>query len=78
MRGLTKFCEGLFKDDGFILVDANKKEYVIGKPIKNPPIKLKLLNKKLHYQLLLLPDLYLGEAYADGSAVIENGSLTDF
>ena len=45
MRGLTKFCEGLFKDDGFILVDANKKEYVIGKPIKNPPIKLKLLNK---------------------------------
>ncbi len=78
MRGLTKFCEELFKDDGFILVDANKKEYVIGNPVKNPPIKLKLLNKKLHYQLLLLPDLYLGEAYADGSAVIENGSLTDF
>ena len=28
--------------------------------------------------MLLLPDLYFGEAYADGSLVIENGSLTDF
>ena len=60
MRGLTKFCEGLFKDDGFILVDANKKEYVIGKRIKNPPIKLKLLNKsqkdhlKVKWGLVLL------------------------
>ena len=78
MKGLTKFLENLFKYDGFVLVDANKKEFVIGKPLKNPPIKLKLLDKKLHYKLLLLPDLYLGEAYSDGSAVIENGSLTEF
>ena len=78
MKGLTKFLEDLFKYDGFVLVDANKKEFVIGKPLKNPPIKLKLLDKKLHYKLLLLPDLYLGEAYSDGSAVIENGSLTEF
>ena len=78
MKGLTKFLENLFKYDGFVLVDANKKEFVIGKPLKNPPIKLKLLDKKLHYKLLFLPDLYFGEAYSDGSAVIENGSLTEF
>ena len=30
MRGLTKFLRKFFKDDGFILVDANKKEYIIG------------------------------------------------
>ena len=78
MIRLTKFLENLFKDDGFILVDANKKEFVIGKPQKNPPIKLKLLDKSLHYKLLFLPDLYFGEAYSDGSAVIENGSLTEF
>ena len=35
-------------------------------------------DKKLHYKLLLLPDLYFGEAYMDGSLVIENGTLTDF
>ena len=39
---------------------------------------VKLLDKKLHYKLLLYPDLYFGEAYTDGSLVIENGSLTDF
>ena len=75
---LKNFCENLFKLDGFILVDANSNEYIIGKPKKEVPIKLKILDKSLHYKLLLLPDLYLGEAYADGSLVIENGSLTEF
>ena len=75
---LKKFCETLFKKDGFILVDANSREYKIGKPKKDIPIKLKILDKSLHYKLLLLPDLYLGEAYTNGSAVIENGSITDF
>ena len=75
---LASFCENLFKDDGFVLVDANFKEYVIGKPKKEIPIKLKILDKKLHTKLLLFPDLYFGEAYTNGSVVIENGSLTDF
>ena len=78
MKNLTQFLEKLVKDDGFVLEDANKKQHIIGKPIKNPPIKLKLLDKNLHYKLLLLPDLYFGEAYANGSAVIENGTLTEF
>ena len=78
MKNLTQFLEKLVKDDGFVLEDANKKQHMIGKPLKNPPIKLKLLDKSLHYKLLLLPDLYFGEAYANGSAVIENGTLTEF
>ena len=78
MKNLTQFLEKLVKNDGFVLEDANKKQHTIGKPFKNPPIKLKLLDKSLHYKLLLLPDLYFGEAYANGSAVIENGTLTEF
>ena len=78
MKNLPQFLETLVKDDGFVLEDANKKQHIIGKPLKNPPIKLKLLDKSLHYKLLLLPDLYFGEAYANGSAVIENGTLTEF
>jgi len=78
MKSLNQFLQNLFKVDGFIIVDANKKEYTIGKPLKNPPIKLKLLDKSIHTKLLLLPDLYFGEAYVDGSAVIENGTLTEF
>ena len=41
------------------------------------PLRIRLLDKSLHYKLLLLPDLYFGEAYTDGSLVIENGSITE-
>ena len=75
---LSRFLEKLFKKEGFVLVDANSNRYIIGKPKKENPITIKLLDKKLHYKLLLFPDLYFGEAYTDGSIVIENGTLTDF
>ncbi len=75
---LAKFLNKLFKEDGFILIDANSIKYIIGNPKKEKPIILRLLDKKLHYKLLFYPDLYFGEAYANGTAKIENGSLTDF
>ncbi len=75
---LVSFLNKLFKEDGFILIDANSKKYIIGNPKKKIPIALKLLDKKLHYKLLFYPDLYFGEAYTDGTLKIENGSLTDF
>ena len=75
---LARFLNKLVKHDGFVLIDANSKKYVIGNPKKEKPITLKLLDKKLHYKLLLYPDLYLGEAYTDGTLIIENGSLTEF
>ena len=74
---LARFLNKIFKKKGFILTDANSKEFIIGNPEQNP-IKLKILDKKLHYKLLLHPDLYFGEAYTNGDIVIENGSLTDF
>jgi len=75
---LIKFLNNLFKYDGFILIDSNLKKFVIGKPIKENPITIKLLDKKLSYKLLMNPDLYFGEAYTDGSLIIENGTLTEF
>ena len=74
---LARFLNKVFKKDGFILTDANSKDYIIGNPGNNP-IKLKILNKTLHYKLLLHPDLYFGEAYTNGEIIIENGTLTDF
>ena len=74
---LASFLNKIFKKGGFILTDANSKDYIIGEPGNNP-IKLKILNKKLHYKLLFRPDLYFGEAYTDGDIIIENGTLTDF
>ena len=75
---LVNFLNNLIKSDGFILIDGNQKKYTIGIPQKKIPITLKILDKKLHYKLLFHPDLYFGEAYTDGSLVIENGSLTEF
>jgi len=75
---LVSFLNKLFKDDGFVLIDANSRKYIIGNPKKDKPITVKLLDKKLHYKLLLYPDLYFGEAYTDGTIKIENGSITDF
>jgi cyclopropane-fatty-acyl-phospholipid synthase len=75
---LARFLNTLFKKDGFILIDADLNKYIIGSPLSKEPIVLKLLNKKLHYKLLLRPDLYFGEAYSNGDVKIENGTLTDF
>jgi len=75
---LAKFLNKLFKKNGFILIDANLNKHIIGSPENQNPIKVKLLDKKLHYKLLFRPDLYLGEAYTDGSIKIENGTLTEF
>ena len=75
---LARFLNQIFKKDGFILIDADKKKYIIGEPKKKEPITIKLLDKKLHYKLLINPDLYFGEAYTDGSLKIENADITEF
>ena len=74
---LAKFLNKVFKKKGFILTNAYSVDYIIGNPGPNP-IRLKILNKKLHYKLLFHPDLYFGEAYTKGEITIENGTLTDF
>jgi len=75
---LAIYLNKLFQKDGFLLIDANSKKYIIGTPKNNNPITVKILDKKLHYKLFFRPDLYFGEAYSNGDIKIENGSLTDF
>jgi len=41
---LVRFLNKLFKNDGFILVDAYSKKYIIGVPKKKPPIIIKILD----------------------------------
>ena len=42
---LLNFLRRLIKDDGFELLDANNKSYIIGRPKKEKPIRLKILDK---------------------------------
>ena len=48
---LLNFLRKLIKDDGFELVDANSKSYIIGNPKKAKPIRIKILDKSLHWNL---------------------------
>ena len=75
---LVKFLNKLFKENGFLLEDANGKEHSIGRLNSDNPIKMKIHDKKLHYKLLLYPDLYFGEAYTDGKITFTNGDIGDF
>ena len=75
---LIKFLNKLFKQDGFLLEDANGKEHIIGKPKSKNPIKMKIHDKKLHLNLLLYPDLFLGEVYTDGKITFKKGNISDF
>jgi len=75
---LARFLNNLFKERGFVLIDANSEKHIIGNPDKKKPLTLKLLDKSLHYKLLIYPDLYFGEAYTDGSVTVENGTISEF
>ena len=39
---LARFLNRLFEKDGFILIDANLKKYIIGTPENKNPIVLKI------------------------------------
>ena len=41
---LFNFLNDLFKEDGFKLIDANKREYLIGKPKKKNPLILEFID----------------------------------
>ena len=68
---LNSFLNKFIILDGFELVTSDEKKYTIGKPIKNPPIILRLKNKSIEYKLLSFPDFYFGKGYTDGDIVIE-------
>ena len=75
---LANFLKRLIKKRGFVLEDAHGEEHIIGDKEYAEKIKLKILNKDLHYKLLLDPDLYFGEAYTQGEIYFKKGDLTSF
>jgi len=44
---LARFLNKLFKKNGFILIDAYSKKYIIGVPENQNPIIIKILNTSL-------------------------------
>lgn len=50
---LARFLNKLFKKDGFILIDANLKKYIIGAPEKKNSNSFKNLKKKSSLQIII-------------------------
>ena len=44
---LTEFLNSTIKDDGFLLIDANKNKHLIGHPKKENPITIKICKKSI-------------------------------
>ena len=72
---LARFLNKFFKVGGFILVDAHQTKYIIGSPEKEKPLTMKLLNKDLHWKLLVWPDYFLGLSYMEGKINFQNGNF---
>ena len=75
---LVKFLNKVFKTGGFVLEDANGISYNVGKiQSREKPLTIKLLDKKLHHQLLIHPQWYFPLGYEEGLIEIRNGSVSE-
>jgi cyclopropane-fatty-acyl-phospholipid synthase len=60
------------------IIDADGVNHVLGGKLPGPQSVIRLKDKALHTRIFLHPELVAGEAYMDGTLVIEQGTLRDF
>jgi len=56
--------------------DAHGKHHKFGGG-EGPCVNIKLTDKSLHWKFLVNPGLYIGNAYTDGTLIIQSGTLKD-
>ncbi len=73
---LARLLEPVIREGRLTIVDATGRRHVLeGGP--GPSVTLRLHDPSLHWKLVVDPELHLGEAYMDGTATVEDGSLYD-
>ena len=74
---LSGLLERMIRIGTLEVIDAGGKLHVFsGGP--GPEVTVRLHDRALHHKLFLNPQLYVGEAYMDGTLTIEKGTLSDF
>jgi cyclopropane-fatty-acyl-phospholipid synthase len=77
MDRLLRFCLGKFIRRGtMVFTTASGERFTCGDGTGDP-VAVRFLTHHAERQVLLNPELALGEAYMDGSFVVEQGSLAD-
>lgn len=73
---LSNLLNRLVQTGQLTVIDASGKHLRFGTD-SAPAVTIRLHDRRLHHRLLVNPELYLGEAYMDGTLTIEQGSLYD-
>ena len=76
MKLLTAMMERVIKTGTLTIIEADGQSHQQGSG-DAPQATVRLTDKSLYRKLFLNPELYAGEAYMDGTLVIENGSIRD-
>jgi cyclopropane-fatty-acyl-phospholipid synthase len=73
---LSIFLKRFIRQGSFTVTTASGKKYTFGDG-SGPPVAVRFTNAKAQRDVLLDPELRLGEAYMDGTFVVEQGSIAD-
>ncbi len=76
MRLLNAMLEKFVQTGTIRIIDADGKKYE-HKGTQGPEVTLRFTDKKLANRLFLNPELRAGEAYVDGTMIVEEGSIRD-
>jgi cyclopropane-fatty-acyl-phospholipid synthase len=75
-RLLPMFLRRLIRRGSFTITTAGGKTYTFGDG-SGPPVAVRFADAKAQRAVLFDPELKLGEAYMDGTFVVERGSIAD-
>jgi cyclopropane-fatty-acyl-phospholipid synthase len=75
-RLLSFFMRRFIRQGSFTVTTASGKRYTFGDG-SGPPVAVRFTDAAAQRSVLLDPELRLGEAYMDGSFVVEQGSIAD-
>jgi len=73
---LSIFMQRFIREGSFTVTTAGGKRYTFGDG-SGPPIAVRFTGAKAQRSVLLNPELRLGEAYMDGTFVVEQGAIAD-
>ena len=73
----ARLLERVIREGTLVVTDASGHTHrIVG--TDQPEVAIRLHDKSLHAKLAIRPELYLGEAYMDGTLTIEQGTIYDF
>ena len=73
---LRRYLSGMVKKGALTVIGADGAKHEFGNGA-GPDVRVRLTDRSLYWKLAIYPDLFAGEAYMDGTLVMERGSIYD-